>query len=212
MKRILNHTMPPFNPCDHDDQSVSSLQSSRDSFTKHVVRFQATSFLLDDDDGHHHNSHEQNGLDYSSLVTSGRGLSQVTFNLDSVQWYDSTELSEEEVRASWYSREELDFIQQKDAFLVESYQSGMCPLDSDRYCLRGLEYKDFTPAYYAVSAVLKEQAGQRKRGIDRPDFIANVYILSSHYAKKEAIMMGQMDAAEAFGGHVFLEKRGDYKD
>lgn len=174
-----------------DDKGETTTKRHR----KFASRPRFPSFLLDideEDTSHEHNNRQDD-------PESRFALRRVTFSLPVATEECTTHqaFSEDEIQSYWYSSDEIQFLQEKDAFLFDTVMSGTCQLDEDKYTLRGLEYHDSAASCFAVNTVLREQDSQRRQGTIRPDWIANVYIMSSHYAKKEGIRMGQMDAEEA---------------
>jgi hypothetical protein len=83
----------------------------------------------------------------------------------------------------------------RDWLIIESMAAG-CFHESEKHTFRGLEFHDQAVVASAAYAVLDEQYHQRERGMNRPDNLATVYILASHYAKKEARLRAKLDASE----------------
>jgi hypothetical protein len=95
-----------------------------------------------------------------------------------------------------YTLNEYESIQfARDWRIVESIAAGFV-YESEQHTFRGLEYHDQDVIASAAYAVLDEQYRQRERGMNRPDLLATVSILASHYAKKEARLHGKLDASE----------------
>lgn len=161
--------------------------------TRSLLQQSCSTILIDlDDEAHHNKSTIHKDPDSR--------LKQVAFDLPANVYHPPQPLDEDEcsVSSRWYSPDELQFMQERDGFWFDSVMSGTCTWDENKYTLRGLEYHDPSLSSFAVMAVLQEQDSQRRQGRQRPDLIANIYILSSHSAKKEGRRMGQLDAVEAY--------------
>jgi hypothetical protein len=105
-----------------------------------------------------------------------------------------------------YTFNEYDSIQfARDWRIVESFAAG-CLHESEQHTFRGLEYHDHDVIASVTYAVLDEQYRQRERGENRPDLLATVYILASHYAKKEARLHGKLDASGVGSGKRLIKK------
>jgi hypothetical protein len=122
--------------------------------------------------------------------------SSVSFNDEANVWHEMDRTVDYMPQDLWYTLNEYDSIQfARDWRIVESIAAGFVH-ESEKHTFRGLEYHDQDSIASAAYAVLDEQYRQRERGTNRPDLLATVYILASHYAKKEARLHGKVDASE----------------
>mmetsp|Transcript_55103 Transcript_55103/g.154670 ORF Transcript_55103/g.154670 Transcript_55103/m.154670 type:complete len:197 (-) Transcript_55103:30-620(-) len=111
--------------------------------------------------------------------------------------------STEEVRASWYNREELRNIKAE----AKSTANSSDPEDKD-VCLRGLEARTPVGARQksqnrieARAAVFFEQEIQEEDGYSDPDAIADAYFDCSERCQLDAQMLALRDAREAMEVH-----------
>jgi hypothetical protein len=116
------------------------------------------------------------------------------------------DLSEEEVKGIWYSREEFKEIRQ-DCFSTIKIMTGNESVDSDddeEFCSRGLEYK--TKEAYKERlrnkqeirlAVLDEQEFQSENDMDDPEWIAKLSRDESRLCVKAAILAAKKDEQES---------------
>jgi hypothetical protein len=104
----------------------------------------------------------------------------------------------EEIYSGWYNGEEYDKIVYKCDKIIKKSKKGK----ANKYCTRGLE-RAMSPRLEAVerskmeaySAVLDEQEAQRKRGVEDPERIAEVYYFEASYqCQQEANEVAERDA------------------
>ena len=109
----------------------------------------------------------------------------------------------EEIRATWYNREELAFIKVENQCCVETMKSGNNCTDEKGVCTRGLEALSDAGGNLktanknaAWEAVLDEQDYQYFEGIDEPEMIALVYFECSYRCQLEAYARARNDERE----------------
>ena len=110
----------------------------------------------------------------------------------------------EEIRATWYNREELAFIKVENQCCVETMKRGdNCCTDYEGVCTRGLEALSDAGGKLktenkvaAWEAVLDEQDYQYFEGIDEPEMIALVYFECSYRCQLEAYSRARKDERE----------------
>jgi hypothetical protein len=104
----------------------------------------------------------------------------------------------EEIYSSWYDGEEFEKIEYKCNKIIKKSIKGK----ANKYCTRGLE-RAMSPRLEAVersrmearNAVLDEQEAQRKRGVEDPERIAEVYYFEASYqCQQEANEVAESDA------------------
>jgi hypothetical protein len=109
------------------------------------------------------------------------------------------DLSEEELAAIWYSRDEFRAIKKMLIPTVKKMAKGI-PLDDDEDS-RGLEHK--TPhgsrkrqgdRFLSMDAVLQEQDQQWEQNRRDPDFLARVYSQSSAHCLMQSHLVAKGDA------------------
>jgi hypothetical protein len=173
--------MPPFAP-QLDDISESSF-----TICKNAKTLRSSACFLSNDD-----SVVQ--FDDTSVSPICRP-SSVSFNDEANVCHEIDCTLDDRQQDLFRTLDEYESIQaRRDWLIVESLAVG-CFHESEKHTFRGLEYHDQNVIASATYAVLDEQYRQRERGMNRPDLLATIYILASHYAKKEARLHGKIDAS-----------------
>ena len=121
------------------------------------------------------------------------------------------DISEQQVRTTWYSKEEFSDIKSDRKLAVKRQSLGFfLELDTcEELCFRGLEKRTRegsilkkTNRLSGIEAVLQEQSRQSLLGIYSPDDVAQVYIDTVFRARRAAHIKGLSDAREASEGSI----------
>lgn len=116
------------------------------------------------------------------------------------------DISEEEIADVWYKKAEYQSIRAEFISTVRKIIRGEYSGDTDRHCMRGLEFKTPLGAtrrkenkMNALAAVLDEQDRQYNENDFNLEGLACVYIQCNIASRREATRMGEADAEEASG-------------
>jgi hypothetical protein len=121
----------------------------------------------------------------------------------------------EEIKASWWSREECRKISRRCQKEVKKIDDGAVKLKGKKYCTRGLEghtrigsVSKVQNRTWAINAVLDEQLMQWEEGVFDEDTIAKVYRRASWSCQLWASLVGRRDhrAAEEIRESSYYKK------
>jgi hypothetical protein len=122
------------------------------------------------------------------------------------------DLSESEIRRTWYHKEEYRQIRSSLSVTVRKITSGRYEGDTDSHCARGLEFRTPYGAQLrrknkldALIAVLDEQDRQMDDNDLNDDALAQLYMQFSHARLHEAQRRGELDELEALTIHEGAE-------
>jgi hypothetical protein len=138
--------------------------------------------------------HDDSISELSSTICKNDKTS-VSFNVEANVLHEIERTVDDMQQDLYYTLDEYESMQARDWLIRESIAAGFFR-ESEKHTCRGLEYHDQDAIASAAYAVLYEQYRQRERGMNRPGALATVYILASHYVKKEARLHGKLDASE----------------
>lgn len=115
-----------------------------------------------------------------------------------------SEFTEEEIKASWYNREDFDRIKTEILLTAKLTDVGDLQGDTQEYCRRGTEGKTKEGSSHrsknketASVAVFEEQDFQWENGYFDPEILASVYIAATCESQIEAHRKGLQDEIDA---------------
>jgi hypothetical protein len=113
-------------------------------------------------------------------------------------------MSDEEVNAIWFSREDFEDMKDSYAETVRMISKGAFKGDDDEHCARGLEYrtregafKRKTNKWNALQAVLDEQDRQQRLGINDDELLREAYVEENLHCRLAALELGIQDQDDA---------------
>mmetsp|Transcript_21077 Transcript_21077/g.45813 ORF Transcript_21077/g.45813 Transcript_21077/m.45813 type:complete len:178 (-) Transcript_21077:214-747(-) len=126
---------------------------------------------------------------------------------ESVEIFDVPHLNDtpdEEIYATWYSKEEYSAIKSSYQLTISMMESGGCSAGQEDHTPRGLEYRTQEGAWAryenkrdAYDSVLDEQDRQWKLDADDEEKLREAYVLFSEKCAKKAHKMGVKDQEDA---------------